>query len=219
MSKKIVKGSELKEEIGSRKSLPLSFSRTGVVSKEEIGAQQKGQKIIAEAEQEAARIRKEAIALQERIQSVMEASKKRGYEEGKGIGLTEFTDQIKKARQLKQKILEQAEPEIMKLVMAIAEKVIGELVQKQGEAIHAIVRRALEHSLGDRITIRIHPEDYRRLNKEDLQFKDILDRTKHLHFREDEAIEKGGCVVETEIGTIDAQLETQLKAIRKALGV
>ena len=30
---------------------------------------------------------------------------------------------------------------------------------------------------------------------------------------------KGGCIVETEVGTIDARLETQLKAIKKALQI
>jgi flagellar biosynthesis/type III secretory pathway protein FliH len=38
-------------------------------------------------------------------------------------------------------------------------------------------------------------------------------------FREDESIIPGGCIVETEVGTIDAQIDTQLKAIKKALNI
>ena len=70
---------------------------------------------------------------------------------------------------------------------------------------------------GDRITVRLNPEDHAVIMAADGEFKDVVDRTKRLAFREDDTIEKGGCVVETEVGTIDAQIEVQLKAIRKAL--
>jgi len=42
---------------------------------------------------------------------------------------------------------------------------------------------------------------------------------KTLVFREDDTVKVGGCVVETDIGTIDAQLDTQLNAIKKALAL
>ena len=214
MVKKILKSGDLNKDVGNKKSLPPSFGRTGIVSKEEIKAQTKGQKIVAEAERDAERIRNEAEALKTKIETEMEKAKKKGLQEGKEEGLAEFLEQIQKVRELRKEIYTNAEPEVMKLVISIAHKVIGDLVETHKDVIHAIVHQALEHSLGDRITVRIHPTDYKRLKTEDLEFKGILDRTKHIHFREDESIEKGGCIIETEIGTIDAQLETQLKVIR-----
>jgi flagellar biosynthesis/type III secretory pathway protein FliH len=65
--------------------------------------------------------------------------------------------------------------------------------------------------------VRLHPEDYRRLQENGDEFREVIDRTRRLNFREDETIARGGCVLETEVGTIDAQLETQMAAIRKAL--
>ncbi|MBI5299792.1 MAG: hypothetical protein HY877_05820 [Deltaproteobacteria bacterium] len=228
MQKKIVKGSELVEKMGLKSQLAVKPMRSlgvslphegGVIRKEEMVAQSKVEIILAEAQKEADRIKAEAEKLLSQVQTEMEKAKKEGYHAGKEEGLAEWTEEILKAKKLKEDFYASAEPEVIKLVMSIAEKVIGKLVQDHKEIVCSIVHQALEHSLGDKIVIKMNPEDLKRLEKEDLEFRDLMDRTKQVHFKEDEAIERGGCVVETEVGTIDAQLETQLKAIRKALGV
>ena len=227
VSKKIVKGSELEKKMGlgeqvSRKqssSASTAVVGRGIISKGELSSQERAQALIAEAEAIAARIKEEAQKLLSEVKEETEKAKKKGYSEGKEEGMAEWTEEILKTRTLREEFFSSAEPDVIKLVLSIAEKIIGKLAEEHTEIIRSIVRQALEHSLGDRIVVKIHPEDLKRLKAEDLQFKDLLDRTKQLHFKEEESIQKGGCVVETEIGTIDAQLETQLKAIRKALGV
>ncbi|MDO8527185.1 MAG: type III secretion system stator protein SctL [Deltaproteobacteria bacterium] len=225
---KIVKHADLEKKMGlggqvaprsvSSMATPLGM-RNGVISKAELSSQDKAVQILTDAQQEATKIRQEAEHLLSQVKEETEKAKAKGYEEGRAEGMGELTAEVLKARKLKEEFFATAEPDIIKLVLSIAEKVLGKLVEEHKETVLAIVRQALEKTLGDRITIRINPEDLKRLRAEDLQFKDLLDRTRQLHFKEDEAIQKGGCIVETEIGTIDAQLETQLKAIRKALGV
>ena len=218
-SKKIVKSAEIGKKMGSRPA-DISFDAGArIISKEEIKAKTKVEIILDAAQKEADRIRAEAEALRLQVQAEMEKAKQKGYAEGREEGSSELTEEIVRVRRLKEEFFANAEPDVIKLVMDIAEKVIGKLVAQHKEATHAVVHQALERSLGDKIVVRLHPADWKRLQSADIAFKDILDRTKHLHFREDETIQKGGCVVETEIGTIDAQLETQLKAIKKALGV
>lgn len=225
---KILKGTDIekKQGLAGQVSAPASKpiatvlgQRGGLISKAELSAQERGQKIIEEAQGDAAHIRAEAGEILSSVQEELERARAKGYAEGKEEGMACLTEEILKAKKMRESFFETAEPEVIQLVMSIAEKVIAKLAEEHKEVVRAIVRQALERSLGDRITVRIHPEDLKRLKDEDLQFKDMLDRTKQLHFKEDESIQKGGCVVETEIGTIDAQLETQLKAIRKALGV
>lgn len=228
MEKKILKVSELNQKMGlndqtmtqSPKKIVVPMTpHGGVISKAEFAAQEKGQKLVDEAQREAERIKAQAQEILSQVKDEMERAKAQGYKEGREEGYSELTEEILNATKAKEEFFAHAEPEMIKLVMAIAEKIIGKLTEESKETVYAIVRQAIERSLGDRITVRINPEDLKRLKQEDLQFKDILDRTKRIHFKEDESIQKGGCVVETEVGTIDAQLETQLKAIRKALGV
>ncbi|MDO8494800.1 MAG: FliH/SctL family protein [Deltaproteobacteria bacterium] len=224
MSGKIVKSKDLEKTLGSlqTKSNPPAYAASeegGVIRKEEIVAQSKAQQLIARAEADADQIRKEATALKERIGQEMETAKKRGYEEGKRQGHSEMTEEVAKAKALQEKFFKDAEPKMIKLVLSIAEKVIGEMVSNHKEAIHSIVTNALERSLGDKILVKLNSHDYKNLKETDMQFKELLDRTRQLNFREDDAIQLGGCVVVTEIGTIDATLDTQMKAIKKAFGV
>lgn len=217
--KKIIKGTEVDAKLKTARPMVSSFQERGIITQDELKSQDKGQQIIRDAQGEANRIREEASRLKAQVEAEMEKAKKSGYREGKEAGYAELTEEILQAKLLKEKFLETCEPDVLKLVMTIAEKVLGDLTQKYSEAIRSIVKQALAHSLGEKIVVKIHPKDMKRLSETDLQFKDILDRSRHLHIKEDESIQPGGCVVATEIGTIDAQLETQLKAIRKALGV
>lgn len=218
--KKIIKNMEWKNKKEGRAAfVPELVSHGGVIRKDEIVAKGKGQELIELAEREAARIRAEANNLLQTTTAEVETAKKKGYEEGKQEAKASLIEEILKAKNLQEKFFKDCESQIMKLVLSIAEKVIGNLVEKETDAIQAIVRQALEHALGDRIVVRLHPNDFKRLKAEENYFRDLLERTRQLHFKEDETIQAGGCVVETEIGTIDAQLETQMKAIRKAFGV
>jgi flagellar biosynthesis/type III secretory pathway protein FliH len=44
-----------------------------------------------------------------------------------------------------------------------------------------------------------------------------IGRLKDIAIREDAEIRRGGCVIQTESGTVDAQLETQLQLLERAL--
>lgn len=70
----------------------------------------------------------------------------------------------------------------------------------------ARVRRA------ERAVVRAHPDDLPALTR----FRDErgLD---HVALEADETLARGGCVVATPIGTLDASLETRIDALRRAL--
>ena len=151
MSTKILKGLSVE-----RKSVaPTFISQGGVVRKEEIKAQDKAQQIIEEAIQEAEKIKLEASKVLAQVEKEREEAKRQGREEGKEIGLEEFTEKLVELKNLKEKFFADAEPEMIHLVLNIAEKVIGEMAIKYKEGIGTIVRQAIERSLGDRIVVRL----------------------------------------------------------------
>ena len=224
---KILKNSEMKkkdiadghEVRPARHAADVLPDAGGVIHKRVLDASQEASRLVDEAEAEAVRIREEAkqILADAEIKRVEE--KRRGYAEGESKGLAQVTEKLIALERLREQFYTEAEPEMIRLVLSIAEKVIGNLVEKNPETVHGVVRMALEKALGDRITVRVNPEDYQTLMAGDHEFRDMIDRTRRLGFREDDAIARGGCIVETEVGTIDAVLSTQLAAIRKALTV
>ncbi len=191
--------------------------RGGVLDRREIAAHREAARIIEEAEADAARILNEAEAMRAEVETVRERARKEGLAKGQAEGKALVTEQLMRVEKRREEFFAKAEPEIIKLVLAIAEKLIGQIASERPSLVKDVVRKALERSIGDRITVRLNPEDYGTVMSEGYEFRDVLDRTKRLMFKEDEAIQKGGCIVETEVGTIDAQIETQLEAIRKAL--
>lgn len=219
MISKIIKGVK-KGFDASGKDVPDIISDSGaVVHKRVTDAKTEAQEILQRAKSEAEKIRKEAEAVLEDSKVKRDAAIKKGYAEGESKGLGSVTEKLMRLQKLKQEFYDNAEPEILRLVIAIAEKVVGRIVAENPEAIRSVVHEALDHALGDRITVRVNPEDYKTLMSGDHEFRGIIDRTKRLMFREDESISKGGCVVDTDVGTIDARIETQLEAIKKALTI
>lgn len=224
MIAKIVKGKELKKRTGlpekpDRKRMSVDTAAGGVLDRRVISAVDKAEKIIAEAEADAARIRAEAEKIKGDVERVREDARKEGFAAGEAEGKARTTEALISLERRRERFYAGAEPEIVRLAVAVAEKVIGVIANERPDVVKDVVRQALERSIGDRIVVRLNPEDYNTVMSENYEFKDVIDRTKRIMFKEDEGIVKGGCVVETEVGTIDAQLETQMEAIRKALEI
>lgn len=219
MAAKIIKGGGKKggEIPPARHIADIVPDSSGVVHKRIIDARQKAEEIIADARKEAERIRAEAEAVLQSAEMEKEDAIRKGYADGESKGLAKITEKLIALEHLKEKFYEHAESEVVKLVMGIAEKIMGDLAVQNKDFIKIVVKQALERALGDRITVRLNPADYKTAIEGEEEFKSVIDRTKRLLFREDDAVSRGGCVVETEVGTIDAELETQLEAIRKAL--
>jgi flagellar biosynthesis/type III secretory pathway protein FliH len=227
MRKKVIKSKDLEKRLGLEEKVKkgpgaskvdiMSGRSGGVLNKKTLEAKVVAQTVIEEAKKEAEKIRSEAKGLLDQVGAELTKAKERGYGEGREEGLASVTEQVVAFEKLKEEFNNNAEENIIRLVMMIAEKVIGKIVQEQGEAIKSVVKQALESALGDRILVKLNPADYKTVTEAESEFTAMLDRTKRLTFKEEEVIARGGCVVETEVGTIDARLETQLKAIRKAL--
>jgi flagellar biosynthesis/type III secretory pathway protein FliH len=213
MTNKIVKG---KGEAPKGTRYPDDAS---IIHRRVVDARAEAEAIVARAKAEAAKIEEGArLAAEEGKRSAEEAVKK-GYAEGESKGLMKVTEKLIELERTKEKFYEGIEPDVVELAMAIAEKVIGVLAVENQKLVRDVVKQALEHTLGERVVIRMNPDDHRKVGDSDPAFRESLDKTKRIVFRSDESVALGGCIVESEVGTIDARLETQLSAIRKALGL
>ena len=125
---------------------------------------------------------------------------------------------LNQIQQLKQNLIKQTEKELLDMVFKIAEKVVHTQINYGTNAItdtiiHAI-RIAAEKS---RITLRVNPEDYEfveRLRPEIFsQFKEL----KTMTVNSDASVTRGGCLLETARGNVDASIETQLEKLSQAI--
>lgn len=224
---KILKGNEyknrldLKERVESDIATPVSRPRTvgAIIDREVLSAEDQAKEIIAQAKQDAQAIRDEAKELLSQVQGEMEKSKEEGFETGKQEGLENALEMLHRVKELRAQLFSDNEREIVKLVFEIAKKVIGREFSENDKAILNVIRLALSDAVGEKIMVKLNPKDLETVKKNEKELMKALDNSVVLSFREDDEVKPGGCVVDTDIGTIDAQLETQLNAIKKALGL
>jgi flagellar biosynthesis/type III secretory pathway protein FliH len=103
-----------------------------------------------------------------------------------------------------------AEPEIVRLATAIARKIVAGELRTSSEAIGQIVRDALASVRhGREVVVKANPSDVPAIR---------MAIGAEIEVRGLERIEPGGCLVESEFGVVDAQLETKFRAIERGIG-
>jgi len=119
---------------------------------------------------------------------------------------------------LRDKILRESEDELINLVMLVARKVILHEVTQDRTILAGVVQNAIATlSAREEIIVHINPDDYLLVTSghDELLHKELLNE--RLSLKPDPSITPGFCLVETEMGTIDASLEGQLEQIYRSL--
>lgn len=161
------------------------------------------------------------IAAQEGYEAGMAA----GMEAGQQAGIEQsmaYIDHLKiqfiELVQLKRNILAQMEPEVVRLALEIAKKIVGQELETNKEMIVGIVRGGLSTlKERDEITIRVNPQEYDAIKAHQTEFESMIEGLQRFDVLSDGAIEPGSCAIETNMGNVDARISTQFEAIRLAL--
>ncbi len=106
----------------------------------------------------------------------------------------------------------------MPRLIRLWELMLSRMLHREAEisegAVLPVLRSLLERlSDRDRILVYLNPEDVERTAERRDVFGDLLRGVKHLEFISDANVEKGSCIVETNLGIYDARWRTQLEQI------
>lgn len=180
-----------------------------VIKAEEYAAYVTAQELIARAQAE-------ADALKQHSLEAYEAEKRRGYEEGLLEGKEQMAMQMLDSISGAVDYLASVEEKIIEVVMKAMKRILGEM--DEGELISRIVKNGLEVARNQKqVTVRVAPSQVDSVRD---RLKDILLHFPSINFIDvapDARLEVGGCIMETEMGFVDASIDVQLAAIRKSL--
>jgi flagellar assembly protein FliH len=102
----------------------------------------------------------------------------------------------------------------IKLSAAIAGKVLRQEISQQPEISMAIVRNALQLAMGEpHVKLHLNPRDLEHLHDCGKEAVSRLGIVGEATLLADEKIARGGCLIETHHGVIDARIETQIERI------
>jgi flagellar assembly protein FliH len=176
-------------------------------------------KIVQEAHQKADEIRRAAEEAGHR--AAMEAAH-RVLDEKVAQRMKSILPALQKAvEQLKDQEArwhKQCETTLVQLAIKIAERLVRREVRNCPEIPQKWIRECLEMATGAvTITLRLHPQDLEGLGSGADRLAEEVGRLAPLTVVADATLDRGGCAVRTEFGTIDMQLPTQLARMEEEL--
>lgn len=185
-------------------------AKTKVIKADQFQELLTSQDLLEKVKKDALAFRQEVV---ESIEKEKEAAAKQGYEAGFGQWSEHIAKLQKEIEQVRQEYAKMLAP----IVLKSAKKVVGKTLEMSNEAVYDIVVNALKPVLQHKkITIWANKEDIAVLEKHRQDLKDLFETIEVLSIREREDITRGGCVIETEGGIINAQLENQWQVLEKA---
>ena len=164
---------------------------------------------------DAARERAEAIVRE--AEEVYEQQRQQGYEDGRTEGKLEHSEKMLETIMSSVEFIEGIESTLVNVVGQALRKIIGEL--DDADRIVRIVRTALMGVRNQQhVTVRVAPADAAAVEKAlAAMLQAVPGRTSFLDIVPDARLERGACLLESELGVVDASLETQLRALENAL--
>lgn len=139
-----------------------------------------------------------------------------GYRDGLEQGRLEHAEKLLETVMSSVEFIEGVEGTVVRVVTEAVRKVIGDL--GDDERIVRIVRTALVTVRNQqRVVIRVAPADERAVSQAlAAMLQAAPGSTSFLDVVADPRLDRGACLLESELGVVDASLETQLKALENA---
>ena len=163
-----------------------------------------------------------------KIEKIRSAAYNKGYYEGSLAGKesakkeiaekvnNEYAPIVKNIPSEITKVLKILEREVVKLSLAIAKKVIRKEVDNP-EYITNLIRHLIQDvSDKSQVTLKLNPEDVVSLREHGVELE-LAEEVEELNIEEDASVLRGGCILETNLGSLDARLDEQIAEIEKNL--
>jgi flagellar assembly protein FliH len=186
-----------------------------------------------QAEEEAEKIRLEATRQAEetvresqgKSASIEEEARKAGFEAGRAAGWNEGRAEaeriierlhlvLSRAIEKRSGILRDSEAQIVHLILQIARKVVKVISESQKNIVVNNAVQALQklRSKAD-VIIRVNLEDVNLMTEHTKDIIALVEKVQNITILEDTTVDRGGCIIETDFGEIDARIAAQLREI------
>ena len=178
-------------------------------------AKEKAEKYLKEAKKKASNIEREAY------EKAFVQGEKAGMEIGKKKAepiIDSFYEIIEELSTFREKICDESENELVKLALAISRGIIHQELTLNQEVVINNVKAALKNAIGvGGIKIRVSPLDIEFIRECKPQILESIEGSANIVLEEDRGIIRGGCIVETDFGDIDARIESQIEELDRVL--
>ncbi|MBN1500874.1 MAG: flagellar assembly protein FliH [Spirochaetes bacterium] len=210
------KNAAFKELQEAREQIKIEQQKFKQESQQEIErGKHEAEKMIREAELKVSEIEHEAY------KKGYEAGREEGYKEGQAE-IMRLIDRlgtiVSTAVDIRDDIIKSSEKMMTEMILMISRKVIkDEIVERREVVINNIKESIKRIKDRDRIDIRVNFADLDMTTAHKDELIKMMESLKKVNIYEDSRVDRGGCVIETDVGSIDARISTQLDTIEEAI--
>jgi flagellar biosynthesis/type III secretory pathway protein FliH len=215
-------------ELPSPQSPPIDLDAIARQARELIDtAEQHAKALLQDAFERASQLLNEAAERGDKLVEIVQSeARTAGHAEGAAAADREMSDMMATMRNLvdmarveRHKLMESAEPELVRLAVGIAERVLHQQIALDRGVVVEMARVAIGRLVEkESVTVRVNPGDLERMRE---HRDELLSNGEIKNFRvvEDQRVDRGGVVVETDGGTIDARISTQVNEAKRVLHI
>lgn len=161
-------------------------------------------------------IHKDATKYKEEVAKESEKIKEQAFQEGYEEGFKMWAEQLLKLEEEIDKVHGEVQAMALPVALRAAKKIVGRELELHPEAIIDIVIENIKAvSQHKKITIYVNRKDLDLVEKNRSQLKQMFEVLESFSIRERSDVKPGGCIIETEMGIINAQLEHRWTVLEK----
>ena len=182
---------------------------TRILKAKDFQVFEEAKRVLADAEQQA-----QEILL--RAEQEYEAQKTRGYEAGINNAQMETAEQMIDTVSRTVDYFAQVEQRVADVVMTAVRKILGEFDDQE------LTLRVVHNALSvvrtqHQVTLRVNPSQEENIRQRVSEILQGYRSVGYLEVLPDHRLQAGGCILETEVGVVDASVDVQMQALENAL--
>jgi len=164
--------------------------------------------------------RREAARILEQARAEAEAMRAEAFATGHAAGQAAAARQLFDLAELRHATLQSAERQTLQAVLLVAAELVGRTLHADPEPILALLAPQLARvRRAQSIVLKLHPLDAAWLERNLTKLHAHAELEGQLELRPDATIARGGCMIESTLGEIDARIETRIAELARALGL
>ncbi len=183
---------------------------TKIIPCDEFGKALTAVELLERAQEEVDRYKQE-VALE--CEKLKEQARQEGFQEG-------FAQWAKHMAELEAEMAnvnKATEKMILPVALKAAQKIVGREMELSEQAVVDIVASKLKTvKQAKQVIIHVSPKDMQILDSHRKQLAEVFEKLESLSLRPNDEVKPGGCIIETEAGIINAQLDKQWEILEQA---
>lgn len=178
-----------------------------VIPAEEFSTLQNAEEVLKQVQKDAQLYKKEVAS---EIEILKEQAQREGFEQG----FQEWVEKLARLEEEIAKVRKDLEKTVLPVALKAAKKIVSKELELSPNAIIDIVATNLKAvSQHKQVVIYVNKKDLDLLEAQRPKLKQLFEALESLSIRERKDIAEGGCVIETEAGIINAQIDNRWRIL------